>query len=567
MAIHGQNDNDINGDFIRRVGDLVNRENAPFIFTFGNVRRLDLNNNFIYLWQDVKGQVSYCFELLDKEYFTTSAAKLGNVLSSHFQTSIEVMNNHKEQLKRITSATIGLSKAVSDLGRHEEYAAYSERGSQSQNLGGSHLLVNGTQQESSISPDGVLDLLDMNTPQMQPVEQQHPLHDQKQLYQGVIQLSTYHLESNLQTIVIIMTELPVVAKKLFRPGLKWAFFSENGLNYKNSYIPSIYQVNPWGWPAVNNSSILLLIFYMAKRDPIRAMNILRWLVDSCYSLKKSGVVLVLHSEADVYMKLLYEEIIVPLVNIEHCEKINNENLDEKSLSSLLDKKVIYNFHNVTTPTISDEPASAFTNRLIHKDTYKLKSKLTTTVANMLITSTTHYIPLIDKDVESIVIPVESSLDGLCKKLNINANYYAVVKLIENDLDNFMHILRSIDMHKLCTYYPLKSYGSKSKTSKIMDCDTDALEVFNHSIMSKDVVLFKTLEAKKPRIYRKLIDDFSKDRVDRKNLLEYFMILFGEGTYKSNRALILDLRELSDSKEPFGNVETFNNNGSVYYRLN
>ena len=231
--IHVQNNNEVHGDFITKVDGLINNRILPYMFTFGNVRRLDINNASIYLWQDAKGQVNYCFDLLDKECFTTSAAKLGNVLSSHFQTRIEVVNNPKEHLKRITSATIGVSKAVSDLERHDSFSTYAERFKpHNQNIDDTNLLVSSIQEESSVQSDvDLLSILDESTPQIQPLSQQkHPMHDQKLLYQGVIQLQTYYLESNMQTLFIYITELSISHKEVFRPDVKLAFFLERGLN-------------------------------------------------------------------------------------------------------------------------------------------------------------------------------------------------------------------------------------------------------------------------------------------------------------------------------------------------
>ena len=317
---------------------------------------------------------------------------------------------------------------------------------------------------------------------------------------------------------------------------------------------------------VNNFSILSLIFFMAKMDLTRAMYILGWIAESFNLLKKLPFVLVLHSEDDIYMRLLYEEVIMPLFNTEYCEKISNENLGEKSLSNQLDKKVIYNFHNITTPIVLGAPAIEFMNKLIHKDNSKLNSKIITTVANTLITSTTNYIPLIDKDVPSVVVPIDSSIDALCQKLNIPSSYYALAGLIQNNLEHFVHVLRIIDIPRLYSFYSFKYYGDDGEELTIMDGSADVLEVFNQAIKNKDIALFKELEAKSPRLYRQLANDFDKDRVNRKSLIEYFTILFGEGTYTSNRALILALKDLSDSKEPFDNRTTFNNNGRVYYRL-
>ena len=78
--------------------------------------------------------------------------------------------------------------------------------------------------------------------------------------------------------------------------------------------------------------------------------------------------------------------------------------------------------------------------------------------------------------------------------------------------------------------------------------------------------FENLRIKNKKLYNKLLEDFEKNRVDRKNLFEYFTFLFGESIYRNNNQLIKVLRDLSDTKEPFGNITTFNNNGRVYYRL-
>ena len=93
-------------------------------FVIGNVSRLDTNDRYIYLWQDAKGQVCYGFDIYDREYFTTSAIKLGNVLSQHFQCEIEVVNNDKEHLKKIVNAQTQLNKGIGDLERHKEYSSF-----------------------------------------------------------------------------------------------------------------------------------------------------------------------------------------------------------------------------------------------------------------------------------------------------------------------------------------------------------------------------------------------------------------------------------------------------------
>ena len=83
------------------------------VFTSGNIYRLEICNKYVFLWQDVKGQISYSFCLLENGEPTTTAVKLGNALSSHFDGySIEVVNNYNEETKRRATASTGLSKAI-----------------------------------------------------------------------------------------------------------------------------------------------------------------------------------------------------------------------------------------------------------------------------------------------------------------------------------------------------------------------------------------------------------------------------------------------------------------------
>ena len=100
----------------------INMVTIPFFI--GNVAQLVTNGRYIYLWQDAKGQVCYCFDIYDREYFTTSATKLGNVLSQHFQCEIEVVNNEKEHLKKMVNAQGQLNRAITDSERYYTFNSY-----------------------------------------------------------------------------------------------------------------------------------------------------------------------------------------------------------------------------------------------------------------------------------------------------------------------------------------------------------------------------------------------------------------------------------------------------------
>jgi len=540
-------------EFTSKIQSCLSGVDTNLMFTHRNVKCLEINGEFVYLWQDAKGNVCYSFDLLSQEYQTTSIAKLGNALSSHFQCSIEAVNNIGESLKKMTIATIGLNKAISDSKMHDNYAAYSQTGYMEQNIAQIDLIQD----------------LNQNLPSNQAlIPQQYAQQDrfnQQQLHSNTVNLSDFQFQYSQQIFYLRMNELPIVHKEAFRPNAKQAFFTEKGLNIRNKYIPSEYMVKNLLPYNPSNSFVPSFIFAMAKNDIVQAMNILAWLVNSVNTLAKQPA-LVLHSENDTCMRLFYEEIINPLFNSFHCEKITCDELNEKYLSKQLDEKAIYNFHNITTPIILDRPAEEFLNRLIHKDDYKLNNKSITTVANILITSTSKYIPLIAKDVPCLVVCVEPTLDNFCRDKNIGTNYYEVAQYIKYDLENFVSIVRSIDLYKLNASCDLKFY--KDDNIDILDGDAELLEVFNASIKNKDISLFVILKKIAPKLYKTLMDDFDKNRVNRINLIEYFTILFGEDVYKKNqnRRLIEDLRELSSTNEPFESDGFHNIHGIVYYYL-
>ena len=527
-----------NNEYKMKIKKYLCKLMPPIHFAIGNVAQLFINGKYIFLWQDAKGQVCYCFDIYDREYFITSAIKLGNVLSQHFQCEIEVVNNEKEHLKKMVSAQAQLNKGIGDLERHNLY--------------------NGGMNFTNDSLPYLSNGYSNSVPVIQQNNYQHPLQNQESLYNGIIQLSIYYLESHLRTRYIKIDELPIVYKTLFRPNINQAFFNEKNMNCKNSYVPSIYQIQNLSEYDFENSFIMTFILFLAKDNIDNAMMIFKWLGYVVNFKNKIQHPLVFHSTDDSCIKLFWEEIVEPLLNPSYCEKFSNDTVDEKSLMNKLDEKVIYNFHNITTSNILNLSSNDFINKLINKDELKIGGKTVTTLANVFISSTTKYIPLISKDIPCILLEVASNLD------NLKLNYNQAVELINKDLSNFSTILKYIDFNNLAKENPFSFYNDENMD--MLDASKDVLDAFENIIKNKDIVPFDNLKNQNKKLYNKLVEDFEKNRVDRKNLFEYFSALFGESIYRNNNQLIKDLKDLSDAKEPFGNIATFNNNGRVYYRL-
>lgn len=544
--------------FINQLKNTFTYQNHYHMFNFSYVKKLELNGKIIFLWLDIKGQVNYSFDLLEKEPHTTSLVKLGSVLSSFFGMSIEVVNNHDEINKKVADKAIKLNRAITDLQKYDAFQEYSQINSNN-DLNTIDVYKNDLDNTYKMLPEM------RNELSMQQFPQENSY--QKELYKNVIQLSIYQLKHATETFYICSNQISVIHKEKFNPSIKDAFYYENSLLFRNIYFPTKYMIDCSLLENIDNSFIFKFIFFMAKKDINKVMDILLWLVNSFNFLNKLPYILALYSRENEYMNLFYKEVIAPLFNDEFCERIENTDLNKKTLSEKLDEKVIQNFHNITSSMILDEKPKELVRKLIYKDNNKLNNKNVTTISNTLVTSTSNYIPLIANDVPSVVVNVESSIKVMCDEMGIKKDYYVVVNLIKNDLQNFAQILRNIDMSKFNNTYNLKPYSNRLFPD-VLDGDTDLLKVFEISIKNKDLPLFKSAIVNKDTqaLFYELEEDFKKDRIYKQKLLDYYVMLFGQH-YKNNPALIKALKNISMCKvKPFDSVKQFNIKGKVYYQI-
>lgn len=524
--------------------DAITTEVPAQFFSLGNLIVLHLNGRFISLWQDAKGQICYRFNFTDTEYYSTTIKKAGNVLSQYFQRNVEVVDNPKDSWKKLSTTASMVNKSISDSEYFNNYLYPLQQP------------YNNTQNNQMVSNSYQVDSLMV----------------QKHLHQDIVTLSVYQHQANLQTYFVALSELFIVHKAAFRPDIKYTFFMENNSLCLNTYTPSLTMLEP---PVTQiqsdmiHNSFILKFIKSVTNNPTQALQIIFWIAHNFNITTKLDYALVIYSQENDLMQLLWEEIIEPLLNPHYCQEISNKDLNQKSLTSLLDKKVIYRFHNITSNQIMDAPSKEFLNRLIHKNEFKFNSnnKTITSVANTLITSTTKYIPLIAQDVPYVLVELESDIKEVCRQLHMPANsgYYDLVKRINNDIYNFAHILKWIDLNYLYNVLFNQQHIVSTAASKILDGDTDILQVFEASIKNKDITFFQSLKTKHSKLYKMLTADFKKDRISRPQLIHYFNACFGSGIYTRNE-LIAALRELSTTNEPFENKSVQNINGNVYYRL-
>jgi hypothetical protein len=286
-------------------------------FNYGNVRLLEINGMFAFLWLTPKGEVGYSFDLSTPKSHTTSISKLSDALSSHFRCSIEAVNNIDNKYKKQHKAASGVAKAITDLQSYEEFSSYNQNSFD-------ELPMNSNNDVYTVSL------------QTQQNNFQSVGFDQKQIYTNIISLSVFQLEHNKSTYFIHLNELPMVHKEEHNPyNHSYFFIDENGYNTKNKYVDSKYCVEYFVPSNPDSSFILSFLVEMAKNDPVQLMNLFVWLVSTCIKSFKSPYALVLYSETNKFLDLFYEEIVVLLANEDFCEKITMSNLSEKVLSKKL----------------------------------------------------------------------------------------------------------------------------------------------------------------------------------------------------------------------------------------
>lgn len=549
--------------FTGMIKNTLTHPTAYYCFNYNNVKKIELNGKIIFLYLDVKGQVNYSFNLLEKEFNTTNLKNLGTLLTSYFGEVIEVVNNSDEIMKKTTDRVTKVNRSIADFDKYNSYMEYKESFRTDNKLG----IIDVNVEDNS--PESLFNMLPEKKQQGGQIEvyKDEPKFNQGQLYQRVIELSIHQLEYSHNTLYICSNELPVVHKEDFRPGKKEAFFYENGLLIRNRYISTTYNTVIPFKENIDNSFTFRFVFHMAKKNINKAMDILGWFSNIVNFHCKLPCNLVLYAKGDEYINLFFEEIVVPVLNSEHCERIENTDLSKKALCEKLDEKIICNFHNITASTILDEKTKEFSRKLIHKDKYKINNKNVTTAANALITSTSAYIPLIANDVPSVVVDIESSIKILCEEMGIENDYYVVANLIKSDLQNFSQIIRSIDMSKLNNTYNVNYYKNESYPD-ILDGDADLLRVFEASIKNRDIDIFKSaiIPKEAEALVAELEIDLNEGKVCKQRLLDYFTILFGK-QYKNNTAFIKALRLNSKYKEePFDAKQLSPIKGKVYYEL-
>jgi len=357
-------------------------------------------------------------------------------------------------------------------------------------------------------------------------------------------------------------ELYMIQKDEFRPRILQEFYEYKSLWYRNVFVPTQYlKMNQKEY--VEPRAILSLIKHLAKDNEEHYRYILNWLAYFFTGLKKSQVALVLRGNQGAGKGVLFENIIKPLFGAKYCIQVNDKTLNTNFLGGIVENKLFFNLdeisHNVAgNKNIKNFLKALVTNKSITAEKKNINMDNETRIyGQVLITSNEPYI--LEIETSDRRYTVFSTGDGLTKVSYLGYGSYSnLAKQIKSELEDFSLYLKSYKVDEALANTALDTADKRA----LVNATNDKFKLFVNAIEKKDIEFFSELEDNSRNLYSILIEDFSKDRIQKENLTNYFNNLFDEDI--KAKALIQRLRAVSPVI--FDDTNVSKSNGKRFYRI-
>lgn len=375
---------------------------------------------------------------------------------------------------------------------------------------------------------------------------QNFINDDSKYTEEAEQKSQKILKRQTKIIMLSTNDLLLVEQDIFNPRMDKEFYQEdNGLIYRNTFIPTCYMQKP---PSNNynqdESTILQYIYYLSNfREPIFHY-ILRWL--SLFFKKqsnRSSDVLVLLGSNESGKDILFNEIIKPLFGFDYCIQINNDNLEVNTLSKIINGKLFYNFDDISDNKSLDKNIRAF----LSNSKMDKKGKEVEIHGQTLVTTTEPLLSYIDKErTNYTLLKVPDNINRDFNKCNLSEflllkGRVNLVDSIRKDLNNFSAMLKVYNCKVTQTEQQI--IDDKSFIIESMD---DKLKAFITAIMNKNKRYFYEIRDENLDLYEDLMKDFDSNRIKQPNLMKSFGILHGKKDISHSRTLMVELRKMNSS---------------------
>jgi len=357
-------------------------------------------------------------------------------------------------------------------------------------------------------------------------------------------------------------EMRLIQGDEFRPTILKEFYEHKALWYRNLFEPSQFlKMKPQEHK--EPKAILSLIGNVVNGDKERAYYLINWLAYFFQGLKKSQVAMVLRGNQGAGKGILFENIITPLFGSKYCIQINDKAFKSDKNGSMFDNRLFFNLDEISHDMKGNKDAKNFLKALVTSDSVTLEKKFiniegrTKIHGQVLITSNEPYV--LEIEVSDRRYTIFSTGDNLTKVDYLGfGNYKNLARCIKSELKDFAIYLKNFNVDVALANEALETPEKKA----LVNATNDRFKLLTKSIETKEVNFFSSIEDYSDSLYNTLLNDFSKDRILKKNLKYYYSALYSEEI--STQTLISKLRIISPML--FDDDNLISSNGQKYYKI-
>jgi len=359
------------------------------------------------------------------------------------------------------------------------------------------------------------------------------------------------------------TELYMIQKDEFSPRILQEFYEHKSLWYRNVFIPSKYlqmTQREYAEPKV----ILSLIKHLANNNEERMHYIINWLAYFFIGLQKSQVALVLRGSQGAGKGILFDNIIKPLFGAKYCIQVNDKTLDTSFLGGVIENRLFINLNEISHNVAGNKKNKNFLKDLVTAKSITAEKKNITIeeetpiYGQVLITSNEPYV--IEVETTDRRYTVYETGENLSAVSFLGLDSYSnFAKQIKSELENFSLYLKSYNVD-----IALANTAQDTKEKRaLVNSTNDKFKLFADAVKKKDKSFFSELEESHTNLYELLVNDFSKNRVNAKNITNYFNYLFDEDI--KPKGLLAKLRAVNPLMFDISNQSK--SNGIKFYKIN
>jgi hypothetical protein len=360
---------------------------------------------------------------------------------------------------------------------------------------------------------------------------------------------------------ISMHELKVIHGKKFRPTILKEYFEENGITYRNTFMPTKYmQVK--GKHTRLPKSILDLIYHVVGYKEKKLHFFLNWLAFFFKYLKKSQIAIALIGNQGAGKGILFA-IISELWGKNYCMTINDESLSTKFKAGIIRDTLFCNFDEVTSNTSKKNESfikAIITNPSISLEEKNITMEGETELYGQCLFSSNHIkaLNLPNDDRRFTVFITGENLT------NVNflgyRNHENLKAAIDNDMEEFARYLKN---------YPVdiglaNSVLDTSERRAIINASGNHLEAFHKAIITRDIAYFDELQDTDYTLHTRISSGLARGEIDRADIALAYNALYAERKV-STKEIMEKFREL----KPYDifSIENLRHRGnSHYFRL-